>query len=727
MHEKFEQPYNPQETESRIYELWENSLLFNPEKSIEAGHTKEDAEPYTIVLPPPNVTGVLHMGHAAMLAIEDLLIRFHRMQGKRTLWIPGTDSASISTQSVVEKKILKEEKKTRHDLGREELLNRIADFVEVSKNTIISQIKAMGSSLDWSRYAFTMDEARTEAVNEAFIRMYSAGLITRGSRVINWDPKGQTTISDDEVKHEETKGMLYTFTYSKDFPIPIATTRPETKLGDVAVAVHPDDARYTQYVGKVFDVVFAGVKLSITVVADLAVDPEFGTGAVGVTPAHSQTDFEIAQRHNLPLKQVIDEYAKIQNTNTDLDGLKTTEAREKIVAWIQSEGLLIEEKEIDMNISRAERTNGIIEPLPKEQWFIDTNKKFVIPHSSITGITPGSEVTLREIMLATVENGDIDILPERFTKTYFHWVENLRPWCISRQIWYGHRIPVWYKSGEIKVQVESPGEGWEQDPDTLDTWFSSGLWTLSTLGWPHKKEELDLYHPTSVLETGYDIIFFWVARMILMTTFLTGDVPFKKVFLHGMVRDSKGQKMSKSKGNGIDPLDLIAEYGADATRFALLTGAAPGNDVPLDIQQVKGYKRFTNKIWNVARFVLTHTQGAVNLTQRPELSEDDEKDIQELAAMTQEVTKYLEEYRFDLAADRAYHYFWHTFADIIIEKSKTELEGDHRSAVQWKLYHILTTTLKTLHPFMPFVTEEIWQSLPEKETPHLLVAKWPQP
>lgn len=724
MHEKFERPYDPQDTESRIYEMWEKSELFTPEKSIEAGHTKEDADPYTIVLPPPNVTGVLHMGHASMLAIEDLMIRYNRMKGKKALWIPGTDSASIATQSVVEKKILKEEKKSRHDLGREELLNRIADFVEESKSTIISQIKAMGSSLDWTRYAFTMDESRTKAVNEAFFRMYEAGLIVRGNRVINWDPKGQTTISDDEVNHEETPGVLYTFTYSKDFPIPIATTRPETKVGDVAVAVHPEDKRYKKYIGETFEVTFAGVSLSIKIVGDEAVDPEFGTGAVGVTPAHSQIDFEIAERHNLPLKQVINEYAKMQNTTPELDGLKVSDARAKIVEWIESEGLLTESKEVTLNISRAERTNGIIEPLPKQQWFIDVNKSFTTPHSNIAGIKSGTETTLKELMTAAVEGGDVDILPERFNKIYFHWVNNLRPWCISRQIWYGHRIPMWYKEDELKAQVESPGEGWEQDPDTLDTWFSSGLWTLSTLGWPEKTKDLAVYHPTAVLETGHDIIFFWVARMILMTTFLTGDVPFKKVFLHGMVRDSKGAKMSKSKGNGIDPLDLVGEYGADATRFALLTGAAPGNDIPLDVQQVKGYRRFANKIWNVARFVLTHTEDA-DLEKKPELTEDDEKDIVELDAMVTEVTKLLEEYRFDLAADRVYHYFWHTFADIILEKSKSELEGDRRAAVQWKLYHILTTTLKTLHPFMPFVTEEIWQSLEKKDDPYLLVAKWP--
>lgn len=725
MDPKFDSPYNPEETEKRIYEMWEKSELFTPEKSIEAGYTKEDADPFTIVLPPPNVTGVLHMGHASMLAIEDTMIRYRRMQGNRTLWIPGTDSASIATQSVVEKNLQKEEKKSRHDIGREGLLEKIDEFVEESKNTIISQIKAMGSSLDWTRYAFTMDEKRYAAVQEAFIRMFEAGLIVRGHRVVNWDPKGQTTVSDDEVTHEESTGKLYTFTYTKDFPIPIATTRPETKLGDVAVAVHPDDARYKQYIGQTFDITFAGVPLSIQIVGDEAVDPEFGTGAVGVTPAHSQIDFEIAERHNLPIKKVINEYAKIENTTDEFDGKKTTEVRELVVAWLKNENLLTEEKEITMNISRADRTNGVIEPLPKEQWFIDVNKKFTLPHSSIPGIAAGSDVTLKELMRAAVDTGETTILPDRFAKIYYQWIDNLRPWCISRQIWYGHRIPVWYKNGEVKAQVESPGDGWVQDEDTLDTWFSSGLWTLSTLGWPENTEDLKIYHPTSVLETGYDIIFFWVARMILMTTFLTGEVPFKTVFLHGMVRDAKGQKMSKSKGNGIDPLELIAEYGADASRFALITGAAPGNDIPLDVQQVKGYRRFANKIWNAARFVLMNTED-MDHTKKPELLPEDEKDIEELNVMVAEVTKHLDEYRFDLAANRAYHYFWHTFADIIIEKSKAQLEGDERASTQWKLYHILTTTLKTLHPFMPFVTEEVWQSLTKKDTEYLLVSPWPK-
>tara|TARA_B100000508_G_scaffold60333_1_gene47286 strand:+ start:326193 stop:328373 length:2181 start_codon:yes stop_codon:yes gene_type:complete len=725
MHEKFEKPYDPQETESRIYQMWEESGLFNPEKSIEAGYTDENAESYTIVLPPPNVTGVLHMGHASMLAIEDLLIRYHRMQGKRTLWIPGTDSASIATQSVVEKKVQKEEKKNRHDLGREVFLERIADFVEDSKNTIISQVKAMGSSLDWSRYAFTMDETRTNAVNEAFIRMYNAGLITRGHRSVNWDPKGQTTISDDEVEYKEETTKFY---YLKYGPFTIGTARPETKFGDKYVVMHPDDERYKEYEhGQQLEVEWINGKITATIIKDEAANPEFGSGVMTITPWHSAIDFDIAKKHDLEYEQIIDFYGKLLPVaGEEFEGMKISEAREKIIEKLDGKGLVekIDEDYVH-NIAIGDRTKATIEPQVMEQWFIDVNKKITLPESHITGIKDGQEVTLKELMIAAVESGDVDIIPNRFNKIYFHWVNNLRPWCISRQIWYGHRIPMWYKDGEAKAQVESPGDGWEQDPDTLDTWFSSGLWTLSTLGWPNNEEDLKIYHPTSVLETGHDIIFFWVARMILMTTFLTGEVPFKKVFLHGMVRDAKGAKMSKSKGNGIDPLDLISEYGADASRFALLTGAAPGNDIPLDVQQVRGYKKFTNKIWNVARFVLTHTDG-VDLSKRPDFSEDDEKDLEELNAMVNEVTEHLDTYRFDLAADRAYHYLWHTFADIIIEKSKEELEGDRRSTVQWKLYFILITVLKTLHPFMPFVTEEIWQSLDTKESPYLFVAKWPK-
>jgi len=586
--EKLLKPYNSSETENRIYKLWEESGFFNPDVCVEKGVTASNAEPFSIVLPPPNVTGELHMGHAAMLAIEDIIIRFERMRGKRTLWVPGTDHAAIATQSKVEKLIEKEGKK-RSDLSREEFLKRVDKFAKEKHDTIINQVKKMGSSLDWSREAFTLDEKRNLAVRTAFKQMYDLALIYRGNKVVNWDPKGQTVISDDEIIHEERKAKFYTFKYSKDFPISISTTRPETKVGDTAVAVNPNDNRFKKYIGQEFDLVFADVPIHIKIIADETVDPEFGTGALGVTPAHSQTDWEIAQRHNLPLVQVINEYARMTIPNPNIKGKKTTEAREIIVEWLHKEKLLEKEEEITQNISTAERTGGIIEPLPKLQWFIDVNKKFISKDSKIDGIKSGQEVSLKELMLAPVKNGQIKILPDHFKKTYFHWIENLRDWCISRQIWYGHRIPVYYcKQGisnsqpeksrggprvtftgfpisnekckmpiisieEIKKCPNCGGEI-EQDEDTLDTWFSSGLWSFSTLGWPQytptnvkatrgktgQENDLANFHPTNVLETGYDIIFFWVARMILMSTCLLGEIPFKNVYLHGLVRDNKG-------------------------------------------------------------------------------------------------------------------------------------------------------------------------------------------
>ncbi|MDP3402536.1 MAG: class I tRNA ligase family protein, partial [bacterium] len=450
MDDKFLKPYDPQATEPRIYQEWEESGYFNPDRMLEDGLTKPDAKAYSIVLPPPNVTGRLHMGHALMLAVEDVFVRTKRMQGYRTLWIPGTDHAAIATQSVVEKEISKKEGKSRHDLGREELLARIGAFANESHDTIVSQLKVMGASLDWSREAFTLDETRTRAVHTVFKQMYDAGLIYRGNRIVNWDPKGQTTISDDEIVHEERKAKLYTFKYSKDFPISISTTRPETKVGDVAVAVHPDDTRYKEFVGKTFDAVFCEVPISIRVVADKEVDPEFGTGALGVTPAHSQIDWDIADRHDLPRTQVINEYAKMM-VEGRLNGKKTTEARDMVVEWLREEGLLEKEEDISQNISLAERTSGVIEPLPKLQWFIDVNKEI-----------PGRGKSLKELMLDPVRDGRIEILPEHFDKTYFHWIENLRDWCISRQIWYGHRVPVWYRGDEIVVGEAPDDDGWSQ-------------------------------------------------------------------------------------------------------------------------------------------------------------------------------------------------------------------------------------------------------------------------
>jgi valyl-tRNA synthetase len=712
MDDKFLKPYDPQATEPRIYQEWEESGYFNPDKMVEDGHTEKDAEAYSIVLPPPNVTGRLHMGHALMLAVEDVFVRAKRMQGYKTLWIPGTDHAAIATQSVVEKDIMKKEGKSRHDLGREEMLRRINAFAEESHDTIIGQLKTMGASLDWSREAFTLDETRTKAVHEVFKRMFDAGLIYRGNRIVNWDPKGQTTISDDEIVHEERQATLYTFKYGKDFPIAISTTRPETKVGDVAVAVHPDDARYKEHVGKTYEVTFCDVPLTIRVVADEEVDPAFGTGALGVTPAHSQIDWDIADRHDLPRPQVINEYAKMTVPGR-LEGLKTAAARDAVVEWLRTEGLLEKEENISQNVSTAERTGGIIEPLPKLQWFIDVNKDI-----------PGRGKSLKELMLDAVKGGSITIVPEHFDKTYFHWIENLRDWCISRQIWYGHRVPVWYRGDELAVGTAPEGDDWTQDEDTLDTWFSSGLWTFSTLGWPEETPDFKTYHPTALIETGYDILFFWIARMILMTGFALDTVPFKTIYLHGLVRDAQGRKMSKSLGNNMDPLDIAAKYGADAARMALIVGNTPGTDTRISEDKIKGYKNFANKLWNITRYILTESEGC---TEAP-LTEGDLAVRAEFDALTADVTKDIEEFRIYLAAEKLYHYAWHRLADELIEESKAIFAaGDEAAKASRKtlLRSLLADLLKLLHPFMPFVTEEIWKSVRTEEK-LLIVSSWPK-
>lgn len=712
MDPKFLKPYDPQETEPRIYATWEESGYFNPDTCLAEGVAHEEKEAFSIVLPPPNVTGKLHMGHALMLAIEDVFVRTKRMQGHPTLWIPGTDHAAIATQSVVEKQVQKEEGKNRYDLGRDELLKRISAFADASHDTIVSQLKTMGASLDWSREAFTLDETRTKAVHKVFKDMYDAGLIYRGNRIVNWDPKGQTTISDDEIVHEERQGTLYTFKYSPDFPIAISTTRPETKVGDTAVAVHPEDPRYREFIGKEFTFTFCDVLVTVKIVADESVEPEFGTGALGVTPAHSQVDWEIADRHNLPRPQVINEYAKM-TVDGRLAGKKTTEAREIVVEWLRAEGLLEKEESLTQNISLAERTKGVIEPLPKLQWFIDVNKEI-----------PGKGKSLKELMLEPVRDGSIRIIPDHFNKTYFHWIENLRDWCISRQIWYGHRVPVWYKGDEIVVGTAPEGDGWAQDEDTLDTWFSSGLWTFSTLGWPETSEDLKRYHPNTLMETGYDILFFWVARMILMTQFALGTIPFKTVYLHGLVRDSQGRKMSKSLGNNMDPLDIAATYGADAARMALIVGNTPGTDMRISEDKIKGYKHFANKLWNITRFILQETEDKVVADS---LNEADETLKTELNTLVREVTEDLDDYRAYLAAEKIYHFAWHRLADEILEESKTIFASDDEAQKESRralLLSHLDTILRILHPFMPFVTEEIWSSLPNRSS-KLIVASWP--
>ena len=673
-----------------------------------------------------------------MLVIEDILVRYARMKGKKTLWIPGTDSAAIATQARVEKDIQKKEGKNRNDLGREEFLRRIDQFVEENKSTILAQIRAMGSSIDWSRYAYTMDSQRYEAVMTAFIRMYEAGLIYRGNRIVNWDPKGQTVISDDEIEYEERDAKLYTFKYWRDFPISISTTRPETKVGDTAVAVHPEDPRYKKLVGKEFSGEFAGAKLNIKIVADKEVEKDFGTGALGVTPAHSHTDWDIAERFNLDRPQVINEHARMTETAGSLvAGLKTLEAREKIVVWLKENQLLEKEENIRHNLSLAQRTGGIIEPLPKLQWFVGVNKEFKIPHSEIQGIKSGDEITLKELMKKSVENGPITILPDSERKKYFHWIDNLRDWCISRQIWFGHRIPIWYRSKIKNEEIETeiycgidppPGDGWQQDPDVLDTWFSSALWTFSTLGWPKKTDDLKTYHPTTILETGYDILPFWVARMILMSGFHLGQIPFKTVYFHGLVRDEKGRKISKSLGNNIDPLDMIEKYGTDAVRMSLIIGTVAGADSKISENKIRAYKHFANKLWNVARFILQNIGEETLDDGFLDRNQYDEELRAERSKFLEDVTKDMENFRFYLAAEKLYHYVWHRLADKIIEESKPILENgspEEKSRRRQFLLHTLDKLLKALHPFMPFITEEIYSKLPGNSGKILMIEEWP--
>jgi valyl-tRNA synthetase len=746
---KLLKPYDPTATEDRIYKLWEESGFFNPDVCVEKGITKPDAEAFSIVLPPPNVTGTLHVGHAAMLVIEDIMTRFARMQGKRTLWLPGTDHAAIATQSKVEKILEKEEGKRKSDLGREEFLKRVNTFAQESHDTIVNQVRKMGASVDWSREAFTLDDKRNFAVRTAFKKMYDDGLIYRGHRIVNWDPKGQTVISDDEVVNEERKGKLYTFKYSKDFPISISTTRPETKVGDTAVAVNPTDERYKEYVGKEYDAVFCGVPIHIKIIADDVVEKEFGTGALGVTPAHSQIDAEIALRHKLPTIQVINEFAKMMIGGENLLGKKTTEAKETVTEWLRSEGLMEKEEDVMQNIPTAERTGAVIEPLPKLQWFINVNKPIVDRNNK----------TLKELMLDAVSSNSVNIIPDHFEKVYFNWINNLRDWCISRQIWYGHRIPVWYRlkngvldgggigmaafedgSAEMYCGINPPegkihertdyfdNEGWTQDSDTLDTWFSAGLWTFSTLGWPEQTKDLRDYHPTTILETGYDILFFWVARMILMSTYLLGEVPFKNVYLHGLVRDAKGRKMSKSLGNIIDPLDVINKYGADAVRMSLILGTGPGNDSKMSEDKIKAYKNFANKLWNITRFIMTYTEGIARDVTFTNYTDTDKELVRERDEVISTITKEMSEYKFYLAGEKIYQYTWARLADVIIEESKAILSGTDIGAKNSRAQFLLDTLSKIvimLHPFMPFVTEEIWSMIPGEHKKLLMVTTWP--
>lgn len=720
--------YDPQAHEQPIRDRWEESGYSAPEK-LPGTRT----EPFTIVMPPPNVTGTLHLGHAVMLAVEDLMVRFERMRGKKTLWIPGTDHAAIATQAKVEKLILEQEQKTRHELGRDEFLKRVEAFAAESHDTIVTQVKMMGSSCDWSREAYTLDKERAAAVTEAFARLHEMGLLYRGNRVINWCPRCASTLADDEVEYKEGETTLYTLRYGKRFPITIATTRPETKLGDTAVAVHPEDSRYKALIGQEFEADFLGVPLRIRVVGHRAVDKDFGTGALGVTPAHSQIDEQIAAEHGLPSLTVIDEDGRMTTLAGTYAGLPVLDARKKIVADLREAGLIEKEETVAQNLSVCYRCGTPVEPLPKLQWFIAVNKHFTFSQSArhpIAGIEDGQEVTLKEVMSHVVRSGQIRILPERFEKTYFHWIDNLRDWCVSRQIWFGHRVPVWYhaeKKGDDAYAVGKAPKtaGWHQDPDTLDTWFSSGLWSFSTLGWPKQTADLKTFHPTSVLETGYDILFFWIARMILMSVALMGEVPFRDVYLHGLVRDEQGRKMSKSLGNIIDPLDMIAQYGTDAVRLSLVVGSTPGNDTRLSEEKVAGFRNFTNKLWNIGRYVLTTTSVSTPYALPPTPSTlADRWILSRLAATTEKVTAQLGRYEFSAAGEALRDFTWGEFADWYLEIAKVQKKEGDAARTDAILRFTLSTLLRLWHPFMPFVTEALWKEMDGKDL--LMVAAWPE-
>ncbi len=704
-----EKAYQPNKYEKNIYDKWIKSGYFNPDNL----DLPETALSYTIVLPPPNVTDKLHMGHASTIAIEDLLIRYHRLKGYRALWIPGTDHAAIATQNVVEKRLFKETGKNRHDLGRDKFLKEVNDFAIKTQNTILSQIKRLGASLDWSRLAFTLDEPRQKAVRKMFVDMYKQGIIYKGERVVNWCPRCHSTLSDDEVEYKEQRAKLYTFKYSDDFPFSISTTRPETKLGDTAVAVNPQDKRYQKYIGQTFSVNFVGINLKIKIIADRHVDSKFGTGALGVTPAHSLVDWQMAQKHKLETIKIINEEAKIREGLNEYSGKTVKKAREMIVSKLMKLNLIEKEEEIDNNLSVCYRCDSPIEPLPSKQWFISVNKK----------LPSLSNKSLKEKALEVVEKKTIKIVPNRFEKRYKDWMENLHDWCISRQIWFGHRIPVWYRGKDIYVGEKAPeGEGWKQDEDTLDTWFSSGMWTFSTLGWPDnlKQDELRKYHPTQVLETGYEIITLWVSRMVMMSLFALSEVPFETVYLHGMVLDKFGKKMSKSKGNGIDPIEIIDKFGTDSARLALLIGTTSGNDFRLDEEKIASYKNFVNKLWNVSRYVIDVVgRDKLESIDFKKFTNSDKWIFLTFDKLILQVSEDLDNYRFSMAGEKLRNFTWNDLADWYIEISKFEKTGQKREI----LNYILENLLKLWHPFMPFVSEAIWQEMKQRKL--LMIAAWP--
>jgi len=721
---KIEKAYNHQKNEKQIYDLWEKGGYFTPK----IDPTKK---PFVIIMPPPNANGVLHIGHAVFVTLQDIMVRYHRMRGVPTLWLPGFDHAGIATQVVFEKELAKQ-RKTRFDLGREEFFRRAFEFSMQNKKRMEDQLRKLGASCDWTREKFTLEKDITKAVYYTFTKMYTEGLIYRGERIINWCPRCQTALSDLEVDHQERETKLYFIKYpivDSDGFVTVATTRPETMLGDTAVAVHPEDERYKNLLAKNTKLQLPLTQRIIPLIADERVDKEFGTGAVKVTPGHDPTDFEIGKAHKLPIINVIGKEGRMTSqAGKDYEGLTVKECRKKVLEDLKKLGLLEKEEHYKHSVAICERCKTVIEPLVSEQWFVKTKK-------------------LAQRAIEVVKKGEIKFIPKRFEKIYFHWMENIRDWCISRQIWWGQRIPVWYRKNskfknqnsklEIYVGVEPPkGDDWQQDPDTLDTWFSSGQWPFTVFGWPKETEEFKYFYPTTVMETGWDILFFWVARMIMLGLYCTNKVPFRYVYLHGLVRDKYRQKMSKSKGNVIDPLGVIDLYGADALRMALVFGTGAGNDIVISEEKIVGQRKFTNKIWNAARFVLTQIQNAKFKMQNAEfkledkeLTEADKKILEKLEETVKKVTEDLDNFRFHNAAQTLYQFFWFNFCDVYIEKSKLQIqkaktEKDKEKTLQILLY-VLLTSLKLLHPFMPFVTETIYQMLPFRSKKALIIEDWP--
>ena len=711
MKKELEKVYDPKQVEDKTYRFWVEKRYFHAEPNPKK-------KPYTIVIPPPNITGQLHLGHALDCTLQDSIIRFKRMQGYEALWLPGTDHASIATEAKIVE-AMRKEGVTKDDLGREGFLERAWEWKKTYGGKIVEQLKKMGSSCDWERERFTLDEGCSEAVKEVFVRLYEKGLIYRGERIINWCPHCLTSISDAEVEYEEHDGHFWHIRYPLSDGsgyLEIATTRPETLLGDTALAVHPDDERYQALVGKT--VILPLVGREIPIVADSYVEMDFGTGVVKITPAHDPNDFEVGLRHNLSVINVMNDDATINENGGKYRGMDRYECRKQIVADLEAEGFLIKVEDHKHNVGSCYRCSTTVEPRVSKQWFVKMGP-------------------LAGPAIEAVRSGETKFVPDRFSKIYYHWMENIKDWCISRQLWWGHRIPAWYcqDCGEVIVAKEEPhtcpkcgSKNLQQDPDTLDTWFSSALWPFSTLGWPNQTEELKYFYPTSTLVTGYDIIFFWVARMIFSGVENMGKSPFETVFIHGIVRDAQGRKMSKSLGNGIDPLKVIDEYGADALRFTLATGNSPGNDMRFVEEKVKASRNFANKIWNATRFILMNLSDEIDKPELPQrLQTEDKWILSKLNTLIKEVTENLERFEVGIAVQKLYDFIWDVLCDWYIELTKSRIQagGESAKSAQQVLIYVMNQCLKLLHPIMPFITEEIWQAIPN-DCESIMVAPWPQ-